>query len=319
MKFAESFYGPEMKKKLIAVVGPTASGKSDLAVILAKELNGEVISADSAQVYRGLDIGSAKITEEEQQGIPHHLLDIVGPETDYNIGMFQSDAKRVIDEIVSKNKVPILCGGSGLYVNSVINTGYDLKDDPTADPENRKKWLKMEEERGSGTLYNILKEKFPNRAAKIHPNDYQRILRALEMDHDADPNKTAQWESPYDLSIYGLTMDRELLYNRIEKRVDKMFDLGLVEEVSDLLKQGYRTDGNALSALGYKELIPYLKGEITEDTAKEILKRNTRHFAKRQLTWFRRDPRIQWFDVYENSGISSVAEIIISLEKSKFM
>ena len=319
MKFAESFYGPEMKKKLIAVVGPTASGKSDLAVILAKELNGEVVSADSAQVYRGLNIGSAKITEEEQQGIPHHLLDIVGPETDYNIGMFQSDAKRVIDEIISKNKVPILCGGSGLYVNSVINTGYDLNDEPTADPENRKKWLKMEEERGSGTLYNILKERFPNRAAKIHPNDYQRILRALEMDRDADPNKTAQWESPYDLSIYGLTMDRELLYKRIEKRVDKMFDLGLAEEVSDLLKQGYRTDGNALSALGYKELIPYLKGEITEDTAKEILKRNTRHFAKRQLTWFRRDPRIQWFDVYESGGISSVAEIIISLEKSKFI
>ena len=308
-----------MKKKLIAIVGPTASGKSDLAVILGKELNGEIVSADSAQVYRGLDIGSAKITKEEQQGVPHHLLDIVGAETDYNIGMFQCDAKKAIDEICSNNKVPILCGGSGLYVNSVINIGYDLNDEPTADPENRKKWLKMEEERGSGTLYNILKEKFPNRAAKIHPNDHQRILRALEMDRDVDPNKTAQWESPYDLSIYGLTMDRERLYERIEKRVDKMFDLGLVDEVSNLLEQGYRPEGNALSALGYKEVIPYLKGEITEETAKEILKRNTRHFAKRQLTWFRRDPRIRWFDVYENGGISAIAKIIISLEKSKFM
>ena len=308
-----------MKKKLIAIVGPTASGKSDLAVILGKELNGEIVSADSAQVYRGLDIGSAKITKEEQQGVPHHLLDIVGAETDYNIGMFQCDAKKAIDEICSNNKVPILCGGSGLYVNSVINIGYDLADEPTADPESRKKWLKLEEERGSGTLYNILKEKFPNRAAKIHPNDHQRILRALEMDRDVAPNKTAQWESPYDLSIYGLTMDRERLYERIEKRVDKMFDLGLVDEVSNLLEQGYRPEGNALSALGYKEVIPYLKGEITEETAKEILKRNTRHFAKRQLTWFRRDPRIRWFDVYENSGISAIAKIIISLEKSKFM
>lgn len=308
-----------MKKKLIAIVGPTASGKSDLAVILGKELNGEIVSADSAQVYKGLDIGSAKITKEEQQGVPHHLLDIVGAETDYNIGMFQCDAKKAIDEICSKNKVPILCGGSGLYVNSVINIGYDLADEPTADPESRKKWLKLEEERGSGALYNILKEKFPNRAAKIHPNDHQRILRALEMDRDVDPNKMAQWESPYDLSIYGLTMDRELLYERIEKRVDKMFDLGLVDEVSNLLEQGYRPEGNALSALGYKEVIPYLKGEITEETAKEILKRNTRHFAKRQLTWFRRDPRIRWFDVYENGGISAIAKIIISLEKSKFM
>ena len=137
-----------MKKKLIAIVGPTASGKSDLAVILGKELNGEIVSADSAQVYKGLDIGSAKITKEEQQCVPHHLLDIVGAETDYNIGMFQCDAKKAIDEICSKNKVPILCGGSGLYVNSVINIGYDLADEPTADPESRKKWLKLEEERG---------------------------------------------------------------------------------------------------------------------------------------------------------------------------
>lgn len=308
-----------MKKKLIAIVGATATGKSNLSVAIGKALNGEIISADSAQVYKGLDIGSAKITKEERQGIPHHLLDIVGPETDYNIGMFQYDAKRAIDEITARKKIPILCGGSGLYINSVINEGYDLSDTPISTPESRKEWMKMEEERGEGTLYGILEKRYPHRAAKIHPHDYQRILRALEMNSDLDPKKTMQWESPYDLSIYGLTMNRTILYQRIDERVDKMFSLGLVKEVSALLKRGYRVEGNALSALGYKEVIPFLNGEISEDTARERLKRNTRHFAKRQLTWFRRDPRIQWFDVFECGGIESIANRIISLEKNKFI
>ncbi|MGM9568297.1 MAG: tRNA (adenosine(37)-N6)-dimethylallyltransferase MiaA [Clostridia bacterium] len=308
-----------MKKKLIAIVGPTATGKSDLAVIVGKALNAEIVSADSAQVYKGLNIGSAKISKEEQQGIPHHLLDIIGPETDYNIGMFQKDAKKAIDEITARKKIPILCGGSGLYVNSVINEGYDLSNSPTPDPESREKWMSLEKERGAGTLYSILKEKYPNRAAKIHPNDYQRILRALEMDSDTAEDQQAQWESPYDLHIYGLTIERDLLYHRIEERVDQMFSRGLSNEVSDLLDQGYRPDGNALSALGYKEVIPFLKGEISEETAKDTLKKNTRHFAKRQLTWFRRDPRIFWFDVLESGGLQSIANTIISLEKNKFM
>ena len=308
-----------MKQKLIAIVGPTATGKSNLAVILGKALNAEIVSADSAQVYRGLNIGSAKITKEEQQGIPHHLLDIVGSETDYNIGMFQEDARKAISEITARKKIPILCGGSGLYVNSVINEGYDLSNSPTSDPESREKWLSLEKERGTGTLYGILKEKYPNRAAKIHPNDYQRILRALEMDSDAEKESRPQWESPYDLHIYGLTMERDLLYRRIEERVDRMFSSGLPEEVSGLLAKGYRPEGNALSALGYKEVLPYLKGEISEETAKETLKKNTRHFAKRQLTWFRRDPRIQWFDVFESGDLQSIANTIISLEKNKFM
>lgn len=308
-----------MKKKLITIVGPTAIGKSDLAVTLGKSLKGEVISADSAQVYKGLDIGSAKITKEEQQNVPHHLLDIVGPETDYNIGMFQIDAKKAIDEITARGHLPILCGGSGLYVNSVVNEGYDLSDSPVSQPEKRKAWLAMEKEKGAGTLYAMLQEKYPNRAAKIHPNDYQRILRALEMEADLNPEQNTRWESPYELSIYGLTVERSKLYQRIEERVDKMFALGLAGEVDHLLKIGYRPEGNALSALGYKEIIPYLKGEITEETAKETLKKNTRHFAKRQLTWFKRDPRIRWFDLFEDGGITSIANSIISLEKNKFM
>lgn len=305
-----------MKKKLIAVVGPTATGKSDLAVLLAKELNGEVVSADSAQVYRGLDIGSAKVTFDEMQGIKHHLLDIVGPETDYNIGMFQQDAENAIRDISERGKLPILCGGSGLYINSVINVGYDLTESPSADKEKRDQWMQLENTKGKGTLHRLLAEKFPYRAKKIHENDYQRILRALEMTEDIDPEKENAWESPYDLSIYGLTMDRELLYQRIELRVDRMFSAGLVDEVRDLLKMGYQVGGNALSALGYKEIIPFLEGAVSEEEASSQLKKGTRHFAKRQLTWFRRDPRIQWFDVFEDGGIEQIAEKIISLEKS---
>lgn len=305
-----------MNNKLIAIVGPTATGKSDLAVLVAKQLNGEIVSADSAQVYRGLDIGSAKVTEEDKDGIPHFLLDIVGPETDYNIGMFQQDAKAAIEDIQSRGKLPILCGGSGLYVNSVINKGYDLNASPESDPEARKKWMALEEERGKGTLYQILLEKFPNRAQKIHANDYQRILRALEMESDAAADQNAQWESPYDLSVYGLTMDREILYQRIEMRVDKMFRNGLIDEVKDLLEMGYKVDGNALSALGYKEIIPYLNGDCTEEEASELLKKGTRHFAKRQLTWFRRDPRIKWFDVFEDGGLNAIANSILELEKN---
>lgn len=305
-----------MKKKLIAIVGPTATGKSDLAVLLAKELGGEIVSADSAQVYRGLNIGSAKITEEEKCGIRHHLLDIVGPETDYNIGLFREDARTAIDDIHHRNNLPILCGGSGLYINSLINIGYNLAEQPTGSKEQRIRWMALEEKEGKGTLHRLLEEKFPHRAEKIHPNDYQRILRALEMTEDCAPEAKNQWESPYDLSLYGLTMERERLYRRIEERIDKMFAQGLVDEVAGLLAMGYQKESNALSALGYKEIIPLLEGKISQNEAVEQLKKGTRHFAKRQLTWFRRDPRIQWFDVFDDGGLKSIARKIIELEKS---
>lgn len=303
------------KQKLMAILGPTASGKSELAVLLAKRLNGEVISADSAQVYQGLNIGAAKISEGEKQGIRHHLLDIVNPKTDYNVGLFQKDAKAAIKEIAAKGKLPILCGGSGLYVNAVINSGYQLGQE-TAQPLRRKELLALEAEKGEGFLYAMVKEKFPNRAAKIHPHDYQRILRALEMTEDSADHQENTWESPYALSLYGLTMDRDALYRRIENRVELMFEKGLVEEVRSLLQAGCKKDSNAMSALGYKEILPYLNGDRTLLDTKELLKKNTRHFAKRQLTWFRRDPRIIWFDVLAEGGNQSIAEKIILLEKN---
>ncbi|MEE0777357.1 MAG: tRNA (adenosine(37)-N6)-dimethylallyltransferase MiaA [Bacillota bacterium] len=301
----------KIKPKLIAIVGPTASGKSSVAIALAKKINGEVVSADSAQVYRGLNIGTAKVTREEAQGIPHHLIDIVGPETEYNIGLFQNDAQKAISEITSRQKIPILCGGSGLYVNSVINTGYELGES-VPDPRQRQEWMAIEKTEGAGTLHRILTERFPNRAQKIHPHDYQRILRALEMKTDLQSVETnIHWESPYDLEIYGLTMERGYLYQRIEHRVEEMFQQGLIKEVRNALEMGYRPGGNALNALGYKEILPILNNTYDETYGRELLKKNTRHFAKRQLTWFRRDPRIQWLDMETFKQGTETAEYIL--------
>ncbi|MEG0875068.1 MAG: tRNA (adenosine(37)-N6)-dimethylallyltransferase MiaA [Clostridiales bacterium] len=307
-------------KKLIAIVGPTASGKSNVAIELAKQCNGEIISADSAQVYKGLDIGTAKVSNSETQGIKHYLIDIVGAETEYNVGEFQKDAQNAIDEITAKGKMPILCGGSGLYVNSVINEGYDLGL-TQGDPKKRKELAALEKEHGQGYLYGILAEKFPNRAKKIHENDYQRILRGLEMDADIDENYTVnRWSSPYDLQIFGLQKERKLLYQGIDERVDNMFELGLIEEVAAALSMGYNPKGNALMALGYKEILPLLYGNAEVEEAKNTLKLNTRHFAKRQLTWFRRDPRIIWYDVGDFANIAEISfAIFTKLKQDKFI
>ena len=307
-----------MKEKLIAVVGPTATGKSEIAVEIAARLNGEIISADSAQVYRGLDIGTAKIKREEQKGIRHHLLDIVGPETEYNIGRYQRDAKAAIDTVLSRGKIPILCGGSGLYVHAVLNESHDLSDSPPNDPIKREELKKMEEERGEGTLYEMLKNKFPRRAEKIHRHDLQRIIRALEMENDLEEFGGDPWSCPYAALICGLNTERELLYQRIEKRVDRMFEDGLVAEVASLLAMGYPKNGNALSALGYKEILPIFEGIYDEETAKKILKKNTRHFAKRQITWFKRDPRIHWFEINDENDKKNIVNEIIMLEKNLF-
>lgn len=303
------------KQSLIAIAGPTATGKSTVAVELSARLDGEVISADSAQVYRELNIGTAKLTQEQmfsKRGtfIPHHCIDIVDVDCDYNIGLYQRDARRAIENIVNRDKRPILCGGSGLYLYSVINSTYDLSE-PAGNPEQRARWLEEEEVRGEGYLHRLLTERFPRRAAKIHPHDYQRILRGLEQERDLDEEIADFWASDYNLSIFGLTIERSLLYERIEKRVEEMFRLGLVNEVQTLLQRGYRPDSNALMALGYKEVVPVITGEYDEERAKELLKRNTRRFAKRQITWFKRDPRIDWLDVSVYSSADELCEEIL--------
>ena len=290
-----------MKEQLIAIVGPTTSGKSAVALELAAKLHTEIISADSAQVYRGMDIGTAKLLPAEQRSsggsyIPHHLIDVVTPEHAYSIGHYQSAARACISALHAAGKCPILCGGSGLYVHAVVNSSYRLESQG-ADEELRRRLMAEEEARGAGYLHARLTDKYPRRAARIHPHDYQRILRAFERAGDLENEEGTDWQSPYDLHIFGLTLPREQLYRRIEQRVDQMFAAGLVDEVRGLLAQGYCEDSNALSALGYKEVLPLLRGECSEEEAKDLLKRNTRRFAKRQLTWFRRDPRIVWRDV----------------------
>ncbi len=291
-----------MKSKLIAIVGPTATGKSDTAVALAARTNGEIISVDSAQVYRGLDIGSAKIKPSEMiaadgTAILHHLLDYLDPKEDYNIARFQIDAKAAIEDIQQRGKTPILCGGSGLYVHSLLNTSYQLEKEP-GDAAYREELKELAAVKGLTYLYQRLQEEAPELAKKIHPNDEKRIIRALEKSrHGATKAPELNWESPYDLAIFGLYLPREILYQRIEKRIDQMLEAGLVAEVKSLLDQGVDPGSNALTALGYKEIIGYLAGRYDLEEAIRILKRDTRHFAKRQLTWFMRDPRIIWINI----------------------
>lgn len=307
-------------KKLIALVGGTATGKTAVAISLAGLLNTEIISADSAQVYKGLDIGTAKASSQEMKGIKHHLIDIVGPETEYNASLFCSDAAKAIENITNKEKIPILCGGSGMYINALIYKGYDLGS-TAGDWHKRNQYLALEQANGKGYLHGLLAEKFPRRAAKIHPNDYQRTIRALEMTEDlTDEEQAEKWKSSFELQIFGLTRNRENLYQAIEARVEEMFSAGLVQEVEKALKLGYPIGGNAMSALGYKEIIPILQGEYSQDYAKELLKKNTRHFAKRQNTWFKRDPNIKWYDVEAYKTTEEIAlNIFTRLKQEKFV
>lgn len=304
-----------MNNRLIVIVGPTATGKSKVAVKVAKKINGEIVSADSAQVYIGMDIGTAKISHEEMSGINHYMIDVISPKQNFNIGLYQKKAKDIIERIQSDSHIPILCGGSGLYVNCIINNDYTLPQN-SSDAGLRSYYLDLESKMGEGTIYRILSDKYPNRAKKIHPNDYQRILRALECESDVPENSITSWDSSYNLSVYGLNMNRNLLYQKIEDRVDTMFEEGLIDEVNHLLKNGVDISGNAMSALGYKEIIPYIKGECSLEKAKETLKKNTRHFAKRQITWFKRDPRIQWYHIEKEADLDTISEDIIRLEKN---
>lgn len=298
---------------LVVIVGPTAAGKTEVAIEMAKILHGEVISADSMQVYRGMDIGTAKPTLAEMQGIPHHLIDVVDPDEEYSVAMFQRDAEQLIEDITARGNLPFLVGGTGLYVRAVIDH-YDFT--PAARDEKLRKQLMEEAARlGPMAMHQRLAAVDPVTAARLHPNDTRRVIRALEVYHLTGKSINEyqyndQISQPkYRLFMFGLTMDRQLLYRRIEQRVDLMLAQGLVQEVRQLL-QKYSKLGTALQGLGYKEIIAYLNGECTLDEAVEILKRNTRRFAKRQLTWFRADKRIEWIELAENTDRREVAKEI---------
>ncbi len=300
-------------RPLVVIVGPTASGKTDVAIELAKMVRGEVISADSMLVYRGMDVGTAKPTPEEMQGIPHHLIDIVNPDEEFSVAMYQSAAEKLITEITGRGNLPLLVGGTGLYVRSVIDH-YDFTPAPR-DEGLREKLKQQAATMGAEAMHRKLAAVDPASAARLHPNDTRRVIRALEVYYQTGKPITEYQYSQqnttpkYRLKMFGLTMDRQLLYRRIEQRVDLMLQRGLVEEVRQLMLR-YDAWGTALQGLGYKEIIAYIKGECTLEEAVEILKRNTRRFAKRQLTWFKADKRIRWLYMEDYSNKNAVANEI---------
>ena len=274
-------------KKVIILYGPTGVGKTSTSIKLAKILNGEIISADSMQVYKGMDIGTAKITQEEMEGIPHHLISIISPQEEWTVYDFVVKAKECINEIFAKNKTPILVGGTGLYIKALIEN-YDFNG-ADKDTEIRKKYQNLASEKGNEFVYSLLKEKCPERAEKLSENDTFRIVRALEILEIKEKNlnkpQISEKKPDYEYIIFALMKDREKLYKKINGRVTKMFKLGLKEEVKSLLDQNIDENCPALQGIGYKELIQYFHKELNLKQTKELIKKRTRNYAKRQITF----------------------------------
>ncbi len=290
----------QKKAPLVILTGPTAVGKTALSIKLAQKINGEIVSADSMQVYRGMDIGTAKITESEMQGIRHHLIDIIEPDEEFNVVRFKEAAKKACDDIIKRGKVPVLTGGTGFYIQALL---YNVDFSYEEDDGTRKKLEDLaKSEEGRDMLYDILKEKDPESAELIHKNNTKRIIRALEFYHStgrkiSSHNKDERQKEPYyNAAYFVLNTDRQVLYERIDRRVDKMLSEGLLDEVKALKNAGMTRDMVSMQGLGYKEILSYLDGEISYDEAVRILKRDTRHFAKRQLTWFRREREVLMID-----------------------
>ena len=287
------------KPNVIVICGPTASGKTALSIELAKQINGEIISADSMQIYKYMDIGSAKPTTEEMQGIKHYMLDFVEPDKRYSVAEYKLEAEKCIEEILSKNKVPIIAGGTGLYIDSLI---YGIEfSDIKIDEEYRNSLEKLCEEKGLETLYNMAVNIDSKAMETISKNDKKRIMRVLEIYHETGKTKTQQElesrknELKYNYKVYAINWDREKLYQRINKRVDIMIENGLIDEVRKLLTN-YKNMPTAIQGLGYKEIKLYLDGEITKEEAIEKIKMETRRYAKRQFTWFRKNKQTIWVD-----------------------
>lgn len=307
------------KKPMIVLSGPTAVGKTALSIELAKKVNGAVISADSMQVYKYMDIGSAKIMPEEMEGVKHYLIDELLPEEEFNIVRFQSMAKAALEEIYAKGQIPIIAGGTGFYIQALL---YDIDfNQQDADEAYRKELEEYANTYGNDALHARLKEIDPVSAEKIHANNVKRVIRALEYykltgNPISEHNEAElQKQSPYNFAYFVLTDERENLYKRIEKRVDIMMDQGLLEEVQRLKNMGYHRQMVSMQGLGYKEILDYLDGKCTLDEAVATIKLETRHFAKRQLTWFRRERDVLWLDKSkynydENAVLNEMSRIL---------
>lgn len=294
-----------MKPKVVVIVGPTASGKTAVSIELAKKINGEIISADSMQIYKDMNIGSAKPTEEEMQGIYHHMIDVVEPTEVFNVARYKEMAEKCIEEILVKGKIPIIVGGTGLYVSTLTN-GIEFSD-IESDEEYRKELENISlQENGVDILFEQLKIIDPEAANVIDKNNVRRVIRALEIYKVTGKTKTqvdkeSVKELKYDYRIFGMLWDRQELYERIDKRVDIMIDMGLVDEVEKINKNGISS--TAIQGLGYKEIIEYIKNEITLEDAIEKIKQETRRYAKRQMTWFKRDKSIIWLNAKNKNEV----------------
>lgn len=288
------------KQPMIILTGPTAVGKTALSVLLAKQINGAIISADSMQVYKYMDIGSAKILPEEMDGVKHYLIDEFEPDEEFHVARFVQRAKECLKEIYDNGQIPIIAGGTGFYIQALL---YDIDfSEQDADSEYRRELEQLAKDYGSEYLHEMLKQVDEKSAEAIHANNVKRVIRALEFYHltgqkISEHNETEkQKQSPYNFAYFVLTDDRAHLYERIDKRVDIMVEQGLVEEVTKLKEMGFHKEMVSMQGLGYKEILAYLEGEITLEEAIYIIKRETRHFAKRQLTWFRREREVIWLD-----------------------
>ncbi|MBO4396761.1 MAG: tRNA (adenosine(37)-N6)-dimethylallyltransferase MiaA [Eubacterium sp.] len=303
-----------ISNRILVISGPTAVGKTDISLELAEKLNGEIINADSMQVYRGMNIGTAKLPEDKRKNIPHHLIDICDPSENYDVMRFQNDAVKCIEDITARGNTPILVGGTGFYIQAVL---YDIDfSSMPPDEDFRSELEEYAKHNGAEALHDRLRAIDPVSADSIHSNNIKRVIRAIEYYEQtgipfSEHNREQRGKnSPYDFLYAVLTMPREILYERIDKRVDEMIRDGLVNEVRDLLDQEPPPGKTAMQGLGYKEIASYLNGECSLDEAVRILKRDTRHFAKRQLTWFKRERSVTYFDKSEYSSLDLLAESI---------
>ncbi len=311
-----------MKRPLVILTGPTAVGKTDLSIQLAKKINGAIISADSMQVYRYMDIGSAKVMPAEMQGIKHYLIDEFLPEEEFHVVKFQAYAKKYLNEIYANGQIPIIAGGTGFYIQALL---YDIDfTEQACDSDYRLTLEQLAKEQGNEYLHQMLSEKDPKAAQAIHPNNVKRVIRALEFYEESGGEmisthneKEQEKESPYNFSYFVLNDLREKVYERIDLRVDKMVAHGLLAEVEHLRELGYTKDMVSMQGLGYKEILSYLAGEYSLDEAIRILKRDTRHFAKRQITWFKRERDVVWLNKNEFVSDDKILEFMLQTLKNK--
>jgi len=302
-----------MEQRVIVIVGPTCSGKTKLAIDLADDLNTEIISADSRQFFKYLTIGTAKPDNDELSKVHHHFINTLNPNEDYNVGLFEKDSMDIINKLTTKNRIPVVVGGSGLYIKAIVNGIVDVDSD-----EELREQLKDEREKfGNEFIFEKLKQNDPAAASTMLPQNWKRVIRAIEVYHLTgrsilEIHQQQKRKVDYSFFQFGLEWERSALYNNINNRVDEMIEGGLVDEVKNILSMGYSKELNALNTVGYKEIISHLSGEISLERAVELIKRNTRRFAKRQLTWFKKDKRINWIDINSVEDLQKAKRLILN-------